>query len=69
MASSSSFPATGTILIESELITYTGNSGGTLSGLTRGANGTTAAIHSSVVQPLQMQQTFLHGTLQHLEIL
>jgi hypothetical protein len=47
MASSSSFPATGTILIGSELITYTGNSGGTLSGLTRGANGTTAAIHSS----------------------
>jgi hypothetical protein len=47
MASSASFPSTGTILIGSELITYTGNSGGTLSGLTRGANGTTAAIHSS----------------------
>ena len=47
MASSTSFPSTGTILIGSELITYTGNSGGTLSGLTRGANGTTAAIHSS----------------------
>ena len=47
MASSSSFPATGTIIVGSELITYTGNSGGTLSGLTRGALGTTAAIHSS----------------------
>ena len=47
MASSASFPSTGTILIGSELITYTGKSGGTLSGLTRGANGTTAAIHSS----------------------
>jgi len=47
MASSSSFPATGTVIIGSELITYTGNSGGTLSGLTRGASGTTAAIHSS----------------------
>jgi len=47
MASSSSFPATGTIIVGSELITYTGNSGGTLSGLTRGALGTTAATHSS----------------------
>ncbi len=47
MASSTSFPSTGTVQIGSELITYTGNSGGTLSGLTRGAVGTTAAIHSS----------------------
>ena len=47
MASSSSFPSTGTVIIGSELITYTGNSGGTLSGLTRGASGTTAASHSS----------------------
>jgi hypothetical protein len=47
MASSSSFPSTGTVQIGTELITYTGNSGGTLSGLTRGANGTTAATHSS----------------------
>ena len=47
MASSSSFPSSGTVLIDNELITYTGNSGGTLSGLTRGASGTTAASHSS----------------------
>ena len=47
MASSSSFPSSGTVIVGSELITYTGNSGGTLSGLTRGANGTTAATHSS----------------------
>jgi hypothetical protein len=47
MASSSSFPSSGTVLIDSELITYTGNSSGTLSGLTRGASGTTAASHSS----------------------
>ena len=47
MASSTSFPSSGTVQIGSELITYTGNSGGTLSGLTRGATGTTAAIHSS----------------------
>jgi hypothetical protein len=47
MASTTSFPSSGTVLIGSELITYTGNSGGTLSGLTRGATGTTAASHSS----------------------
>jgi len=47
MASSTSFPSSGTVQIGSELITYTGNSGGTLSGLTRGAKGTTAATHSS----------------------
>jgi len=47
MAISSLFPSSGTLHICSELITYTGNSGGTLSGLTRGATGTTAAIHSS----------------------
>jgi hypothetical protein len=47
MASSTSFPASGTVLIDNELITYTSNSGGTLSGLTRGASGTTAASHSS----------------------
>ena len=47
MASSSSFPSSGTVLIDNELISYTGNSGGTLSGLTRGASGTTAASHSS----------------------
>jgi len=47
MASSTSFASSGTVIIGSELITYTGNSGGTLTGLTRGANGTTAASHSS----------------------
>jgi hypothetical protein len=47
MASTTSFPSSGTVLIDNELITYTSNSGGTLSGLTRGASGTTAASHSS----------------------
>ncbi len=47
MASTTSFPSSGTVLIDNELITYTGNSGGTLTGLTRGASGTTAASHSS----------------------
>ena len=42
------FPATGTLLIDSEQITYTtlDSSANTITGLTRGANSTTAASHS-----------------------
>ena len=47
LASASSFPTSGTVQIGSELITYTGVTSNTLTGLTRGAVGTTAAIHSS----------------------
>lgn len=41
------FPPTGTIVIGTEVITYTSVSTDTISGLTRGANGSTAAAHSS----------------------
>jgi hypothetical protein len=44
--STTSFPATGRIDIDTELITYTGLTGTTFTGCTRGANGTTAASHS-----------------------
>jgi len=47
IASATSFPSSGTVIIGTELITYSSVSGNTLSGLTRGANGTTAATHSS----------------------
>ena len=40
-------PATATIIIDSELITYTGTTGTTFTGCTRGTSGTTAASHSS----------------------
>jgi len=45
---SGSMPSSGTVLIDSERIAYTANSTGTdtLSGLTRGADNTTAASHS-----------------------
>ena len=45
---SSGFPATGTVLIDNERIAYTSNTTGTgtLSGLTRGSDNTTAASHS-----------------------
>jgi hypothetical protein len=41
-----SYPASGTFQIDSEIITYTANSGNTLSGCIRGAMGTTAATHT-----------------------
>jgi len=42
-----SLPTSGIIQIGSEIITYTGKSSQTLTGLTRGAKGSTAAAHSS----------------------
>ena len=41
------FTAAGTILVDSELITYTGITSNTLNGITRGTNGTSTAAHSS----------------------
>ena len=48
LTSAVQFPSTGTsfVLIGSEMIQYTGISGNTLTGVTRGARGTTAASHS-----------------------
>ena len=48
LTSATQFPSTGTsfVLIGTEMIQYTGISGNTLTGVTRGARGTTAASHS-----------------------
>ena len=48
LTSATQFPNTGTsfVLIGTEMIQYTGVSGNTLTGVTRGARGTTAASHS-----------------------
>ena len=45
LTSATGFPATGSVFIDSECITYTGISTNTLTGCTRGTNGTTAASH------------------------
>ena len=47
LTSSTGFDSTGTIFIENEEITYTGISTNTLTGCTRGANGTPAATHNN----------------------
>ena len=44
--STSGFPATGTIVIDDELITYSGKTGTDFTGCVRGASGTTAATHA-----------------------
>ena len=49
LSDASGFSTTGTVLIGTELITYTGKSTNDLTGLTRGTSGTTAAAHSSGV--------------------
>ena len=46
LTSASAFPSSGTVLIESELITYSGKSTNDLTGCTRGVLGTTAASHA-----------------------
>jgi hypothetical protein len=42
----SNYPSAGTVLIDSEQITYTGISGSNITGCVRGANSTTAATHA-----------------------
>ena len=46
VTSNTGFPATGTLAIGTELITYTGKGTNTFTGAVRGAKGTTAATHS-----------------------
>jgi len=45
LTSATNFDSSGTILIGTELITYSGKTTNTLTGLTRGTNSTTAAAH------------------------
>ncbi|WP_416905416.1 hypothetical protein [Micromonospora echinospora] len=46
LASTTGFPVAGTLQVDSELVRYTGLDGATLTGVTRGAYGTTAAAHT-----------------------
>lgn len=57
-----SYPSAGTVIIESEKITYTGISSNTLTGCVRGAEGTTAASHSiySEVSMEAINQVMFH---------
>ncbi len=63
LTDASSFPSSGTIVIEDEQITYTGKSTNNLTGCSRGANGTTAAVHvdGSNVYNYKFVSTQIHG--------
>jgi len=47
VASTAGYPSSGVIAVDGELMLYTGTTGTTFTGLTRGASGTTAAAHSA----------------------
>ncbi len=63
LTDASSFPSSGTIVIEDEQITYTGKSTNNLTGCSRGANGTAAAVHvdGSNVYNYKFVSTQIHG--------
>jgi hypothetical protein len=58
LTSAASFAASGTIVIDTESITYSGKSTNTLTGCVRGANGTTAASHTSGATVTQVASTW-----------
>ena len=62
LTSAASFPSSGTLLIESELITYSGKSTNDITGATRGALGTTAATHSNGVTVVNATDFFGWGS-------
>jgi len=60
---SSGFSSSGTVMIGLEQMTYTGISTNTLTGLTRGVNGTSAVTHNSGDSAVQIYTTFTAGTI------
>lgn len=65
LASTTHFPAKGGITVESEAILYTGNNTATsvLSGLTRGADSTTAVIHANGTSVFMHMQARHHNSI------
>ena len=63
LTSATGFTSTGTVLIGTEQITYTGISTDTLTGCTRGANGTTAAEHVNGKTVIEIYTVFTAGTI------
>ena len=57
------FPASGTISIDNEVITYTAKTATTFTGCVRGADGTTAAVHTAVGAVVNHYETALHHSV------
>ena len=60
LTDSSYLPSSGTIQIDTEQITYTGNTNNQLTGCTRGANSTTAAIHNAGAKVAEIKTTYFY---------
>ena len=60
---SSGFSSSGTVMIGLEQMTYTGISTNTLTGVTRGVNGTTAAEHNAGNVVAEIYPTFTAGSI------
>ncbi|MDA2917581.1 hypothetical protein MYX64_12220, partial [Nitrospinae bacterium AH_259_B05_G02_I21] len=54
------FPSSGTVLVGSEEIAYTGKSGNDLTGLTRGSGGSAAAFHNRGAAVLEKKTTYTY---------
>lgn len=65
LVDASAFPASGTVGIDSEKITYTGKSGNTLTGLTRGASSTTATTHKRGATVWEERTDFTYEAFGH----
>ena len=61
LTDSSNFPSTGTILIDSEQVTYTGNAANSLTGCSRAANSTQAAKHIIGAKIGEVQSEYDYG--------
>lgn len=64
LTSSAGLPTSGDILVDDEVISYTGISGVNLTGATRGINGTTAAAHSGGAAVIGFDDVFQAYTSQ-----
>ena len=60
LTDSSHFPSSGTIQIDSEQITYTGNASNQLTGCTRGVNSTTAAVHNMGASVAEIKTNYFY---------
>jgi hypothetical protein len=60
LTGAAAFPASGTVQIDDEKITYTGKSGNTLTGCTRGASGTTAVAHDAGAKVAQVLTEYVY---------
>jgi hypothetical protein len=65
LSDASEFPTSGTFGVDEEEITYTGKSGNTLTGCTRGANGTDAAIHATGSAVWEVPTRFVYEAAKH----